>query len=328
MTVSIALAFESGGDAGTCTAMVATLREMHVRATIFLDGRWVEQHSALVKTMANDGHEFGNHAYSHPDLTTLSDAQVVDELEHTEALAVRLTGRSTRPWFRPPFQRLDDRVRQIATQQGYRCLSRDALDGAHYLGPSTPEAIAARSLARGREGSVLTYHLRSRNTLAVLPEIVESLQAHGAALGAISDLPFPPSERAPLHPDFVGLDVDPGYLRMHRAIDPPQMVNLLTCGADELAPVDEPLQIGEGSQGLVTLFIFNGRTAAELPRASTAHHVACLAGDAFILVQDSEGTQLSTVYVRVGDTVALRRDWRATALPAPHARRAILLFVQ
>jgi len=326
MTLAIALAFESGGDADTCAAMIAALRKSHVRATIFLDGRWVEQNPALVETMANDAHEFGNHAYSHPDLTTLTDAQVVDELEHTESLAVRLTGRSTRPWFRPPFQRLDDRIRQLASQQGFRCLSRDALDGAHYLGPSTSQAIAARSLARAREGTVLTYHLHSRNTLAVLPEILESLRTRGAALGAVSDLPSPPSERTPLHPDFAGPNVDPGYLRMHRAIDPPQMVNLLACGADELAPVDSPLEIAGGSQGLLRLFVFNGRSAIELPRAPRAYHLICLAGDVFILIHDAVGAQLSTVYVRVGDTISLQRDWRATMLPAPNARRAILLF--
>lgn len=325
MTLSIALAFESGGDTDACAAMIAALREAHVRATVFLDGRWAEQNSALVETMANDGHEFGNHAYSHPDLTTLPDPQVVDELERTETIAVRLTGRSTRPWFRPPFQRLDTRIRQIASQQGFRCLSRDALDGAHYLGPSTPQAIAARSLARGREGSVLTYHLHSRNTLAVLPEIVESLHAHGATLGAVSDLPSPPGERTPLHPDFADLEIDAGYLRMHRPMDPPQMINLLACGADELAPVDEPLEIGQG-QGLLTLFVFNGQSATELPRSSKAYHLTCLAGDAFILIQDAAGTKLSTGYVRVGDTISLQPTWRATALPAPNARRAILLL--
>lgn len=144
----IALAFESGGEPDACAHLLSVLRASGARATIFLDGRWAEANPQLLKTMAADGYELGTHAYSHSDLTTLSDEQIGDELERTEAIAIRLTGGSTRPWLRPPYQRFDDRVRRVVARHGFRCLSRDALDGAHYLGPSTPDAILARSLAR------------------------------------------------------------------------------------------------------------------------------------------------------------------------------------
>ncbi len=327
MTIPIALAFESGGDPQVCAAMLEALRAMRVRATVFLDGRWAEANPVLVEAMARDGHEFGNHAYSHPDLTTLPDEQIGEELERTEALAVRMTGRTTRPWFRPPFQQLDDRVRRLASVHGFRCLSRDALDGAHYLGPSIPAAITDRSIRRGIAGAVLTYHLHSRPTLAALPEIVRDLEARGALLGRVSDLPSSPSERAPCHPDFTGLEVDPGYLRMHRPGEPPQMVNLLAMGTEPTAPVDQPMEVGRVAQARADLVVFNGQDPADLPASSTESCLACLGGDIVIQVRDATGAAVCTVYARVGDTVGLQRGWQVTALPSPRGRRAILLHV-
>lgn len=327
MTIPIALAFESGGDPQVCAAMLDALRATRARATVFLDGRWAEVNPVLVETMARDGHELGNHAYSHPDLTTLPDEQIGEELERTEAIAVRLTGRTTRPWFRPPFQRLDDRVRQLASLHGFRCLSRDALDGAHYLGPSIPAAIIDRSIQRGVAGAVLTYHLHSRQTLVALPEIVQGLEAKGARLARVSDLPSPPAERAPGHPDFGDLEVDPGYLRMHRPGEPPQMVNLLAMGTEPTAPVDQPMEVARVAQARADLVVFNGREPADLPVLSTESCLACLGGDLVIQVRDAAGAAVCTVYARVGDTLGLERGWQATALPSPRGGRAILLLV-
>lgn len=204
----VALAFEAGGDPAGCARMLAALREAGVAATIFLDGRWAEMNPALVETMVADGHELGNHAYSHPDLTRLEDEEIARELSRTEALALTLTGRSTKPWFRPPFQQFDDRVRRVAAKEGFRCLSRDALDGGSYPGPSTPEAILRRSVERVGDGAVLTYHLHNPDTARVLPEIIARLRGAGARPVRLSELPVPPEERLPrsdMGEDLLGL---------------------------------------------------------------------------------------------------------------------------
>jgi len=193
----VALAFEAGGDPAGCARTLAVLREAGAAATIFLDGRWAEANPDLVKIMAADGHELGNHAYSHPDLTRLDDDEIARELSRTEEVALRLTGRSTKPWFRPPFQRFDDRVRRIAARGGFRCLSRDALDGGSYPGPSTPEAILRRSVEQIAGGAVLTYHLHNLDTARVLPDIIAHLRSAGVRPVTVSQLPVPPKERLP-----------------------------------------------------------------------------------------------------------------------------------
>ncbi len=328
MAHRVALAFESGGEAKSCADMLAALRAAGVRATIFLDGRWAEENPKLIQALATDGHELGNHAYSHPDLTMFPDEHIGEELERTEAIALRLTGHSTRPWFRPPYQRLDDRVRRVATLHGFRCLSRDALDGAHYLGPSTPKAILERSLLRGTDGAVLTYHLHNRSTLTALPEILTRLWVRGVTVSPVSELPSPPPERSPLHSDFAGLDVDSGYLRMYRPLEPPQMINLLDLGADALATTDQLQPVGSADKGQLTLLVFNGREPLQLSPTSGEGHIACLAGDAMLEVRDAEDALVCTVYSQAGDVVRLKDDWKVTVLPWLKRRRAIMLLFQ
>jgi len=323
MLRNVALTFESGGDPADCARTLAVLREMAVRATIFLDGRWAEANPALLQAIAADGHELGNHAYTHPDLTTLSAEQIAEELERTESLALRLTGRSTKPWFRPPFQRLDDRVRRIATQNGYRCLIRDALDGVHYLGAPTPQAILQRSLDRAVDGAVLTYHLHNRQTRQVLPEIVDRLRRGGVRFLTISELPISPAERSPLHPNFASLAVDPGFLRVHRPVPPPQMVNLLALGAEATAPADEILSVGRSGRGEIQMLVYSGEEPLALEPASGNGYVACLAGQARLCVTDAEGDVCSAL-ARPGDVLEIREGWAVRVEPGD---RAILLVL-
>lgn len=175
---------------------------------------------------------------------------------------------------------------------------------------------------------MLTYHLYNRDTARVLPEIIMRLQERGATLGSVSDLPSPPPERTPLHQDFADLEVDPGYLRMHRQVAPPQMVNLLGLGADALASPNQPLPIGHADQGRLTLFVYDDREPLALPAATREKQIACLAGEAVLEVREIDETHVCTVYSRPGDMVGLRSGWKVKALPSPRGGRAILLLVE
>ena len=75
----VALTFDAGGVAGPAAAVFDTLRSRGLRVTVFLTGQWVESYPELARQVADDGHELANHSYYHPDLTTLSNDQVLWE---------------------------------------------------------------------------------------------------------------------------------------------------------------------------------------------------------------------------------------------------------
>ncbi|HWK29559.1 MAG TPA: polysaccharide deacetylase family protein [Solirubrobacter sp.] len=209
----VALTFEAGGDPAPARAMLAALEDAGVRATFFLDGRWAERHGDLVRALAAAGHELGNHGYDHPDWTTLDDDAIAGDLRATERVVRELTGGSVRPWARPPFGAIDDRVLALLDRLGYRAFYRDAVDGAHWPGETTAVSIQARALQAAADGDAVVMHTDRPETEAALPHVLTALRERGAEPVALSQLGRCPPPRAERHPDFAAADVRPGYVR-------------------------------------------------------------------------------------------------------------------
>lgn len=120
----IAITFETAGDPAPTVPLLDFLAVHQVKATFFIDGRWGETHAHLVKRIADEGHEFGNHGYHHPDWTTLTDREIAADLQATETLIQKLTGKTTLPWARPPYGAFDNRVVDVLRDAGYRVVYR------------------------------------------------------------------------------------------------------------------------------------------------------------------------------------------------------------
>jgi peptidoglycan/xylan/chitin deacetylase (PgdA/CDA1 family) len=184
----IALTFEAGGEAAPAPAILAALDSADARATFFLDGRWAEANEGLVRSIAERGHELGNHGYRHPDWTTLSSAEIDADLTATERVAERLTGRSVKPWARPPYGAVDERVVAVLRDAGYHAVYRDAVDGGHWPGETTAATVRDRALRSAHDGGVIVFHTNRAETPAALPEVIDDLRAAGLRPGTLSEL--------------------------------------------------------------------------------------------------------------------------------------------
>lgn len=156
--------------------------------TFFLTGKWCEQNPGLVRQIAAEGHEIGNHTYSHPDLRNCTDEQIVDELVRTEELVKSLTGQSTKPYFRPPFGGRNARVLQVAGEQGYTSVywSLDCWDA--YKKGITAEQITSRVLDRIQGGDIVLMHCGSAATAQALPGLIAALKERGFEIVKVSEL--------------------------------------------------------------------------------------------------------------------------------------------
>lgn len=183
----IALTFDGGASSAPTPAILRTLREAGVRATMFMTADFVERNPELVVQMARDGHEFGNHSATHPDMTKLSAQAIVAELDRLEASVQALTGKSTRPWFRPPFGASDDRLVGIVAEQGYYTIMWTA-DSADWRDDVSSSTVQGRLLAHASPGAILIQHLGSPQSAQVLPEVLRLLKAKGASFGTLSQV--------------------------------------------------------------------------------------------------------------------------------------------
>ena len=162
----IALTFDDGPHAEKTEALLAVLRDAHVPATFFVVGKMADRYPQVVRDIAKDGHELANHTYSHPNMSRISDAQVISELKQTRDVVQRLTGQDTH-LFRPPGGDFSRRMVRLTSKAGYKMILWSVL--SHDVEGATPEAMRRRILAHADDGGIVLMHSGMKSTLEMLP---------------------------------------------------------------------------------------------------------------------------------------------------------------
>lgn len=192
----VALTFDGGGRAGDSVAIMRWLRDHNVPATIFITGASATTTTGReVISIINarpDLFDLGNHSYSHPDMTKLTIAQIVDQLRRAEAAILATAKQSPRPIFRPPYGGWDNDVLVGAGRAGYPWTVMWDVDPIDWKavadGGPTASQIVSRVLSKAQGGSIILNHLGGWNTLDALPNVVAGLRARGYSLVTLERL--------------------------------------------------------------------------------------------------------------------------------------------
>jgi peptidoglycan/xylan/chitin deacetylase (PgdA/CDA1 family) len=184
----VALTLDAGADWRPTRQILETLAKEKVRCTFFLTGEWVRENPKTTARIAAEGHEIGNHSWDHAAFTGLTDAQIKEQLERTEALIRETTGKSSRPYFRPPLGARDARVRQAVADNGYLNVywTLDSHDSVQK--GITASQIKERVLGEIAPGSIVLLHCGSQATADALPEILAGLRERGLSPVPLSRL--------------------------------------------------------------------------------------------------------------------------------------------
>lgn len=164
---SVMLTFDDYGSPKQIKQILKILSDNDVLAMFFVQGDWAEQAPELVEMISDAGHMIGNHTYSHPDLKSLTDNEVREEIRR---------GPKSK-WLRPPRGRFDDRIRKIATGMGYVICYWDT-DSDDWQGISR-EQIISNVVPAVKHGSVVLFHMHADNTIAALPDVIAGIRERG-----------------------------------------------------------------------------------------------------------------------------------------------------
>jgi cellulose synthase/poly-beta-1,6-N-acetylglucosamine synthase-like glycosyltransferase/spore germination protein YaaH/peptidoglycan/xylan/chitin deacetylase (PgdA/CDA1 family) len=193
----LAMTFDDGPDPEWTPKILDVLKREHVPGTFFLIGIQVEKFSSVAERIYREGHEIGNHTFTHPDISSIGSSYMKVELNLTERLFASRLGMRTM-LFRPPYSvdaepDTEDEVRPLELTQsmGYITIGNKIDTKDWNDQPAlTPQQIAAEVLDHlppcqpndQRCGNIILMHDGGGNrerTVEALPLIIDGARARG-----------------------------------------------------------------------------------------------------------------------------------------------------
>ena len=178
----LALTFDDGPGKYT-ERLLDILAENNAKATFFMIGKNIgEKHGYLVERMLADGHELGNHSFSHPNLMGLSEEGIREEFSSTDEQIKKITGGEVATLARTPFGAQDDVVlRNIDKPVIYW-----DIDTKDWQTKNVNSNIEIAMTAE--EGSIILMHDIHEATVQSCEQIIPQLMAQGYELVTVTEL--------------------------------------------------------------------------------------------------------------------------------------------
>lgn len=186
----IYLTFDAGFENGNTEKILDSLKKHNVKATFFLVGNYIETSPELVKRMVEEGHTIGNHTYSHPDMSKISDEESFKkELQSLESLYKETTGQELLKIYRPPQGKYCVSNLEMADKLGYKTIfwSLAYVDWYENKQPTKEEAFN-KLLKRIHPGAIVLLHSTSKTNGDILDELLTKWEDMGYSFGEIKDL--------------------------------------------------------------------------------------------------------------------------------------------
>ena len=178
----VALTFDDGPSRDTTTVLLDGLLERGASATFFVIGEQIPHNEDLLCRMKAEGHQIGNHTYSHVRLGTADKVVVVEEVQKSEVLLRGAVGEGSF-WLRPPYGVIDEqRAGLIKTPMIYW-----SVDPQDWKLLDTKKVVNAVLDAVGPGDIILLHDFYPTSVKAAL-EIVDRLQKDGYAFVTVEEL--------------------------------------------------------------------------------------------------------------------------------------------
>lgn len=186
----LAWTVDDGADSAVVAAYAAFAAATGTRLTLFATGSypaWAGNAEALRPLVESGQVQIGNHTWSHPNLTALSDQGIIDELQSTHDLIASLYGVDARPYYRPPYGYFDDRVLAVAASIGYTAPTMwyGSLSDSGYLPSDQIVALADQWFLPQH---IVIGHLNFPPVTEVFPQLSQIIAARGLTTVTLNDV--------------------------------------------------------------------------------------------------------------------------------------------
>ena len=187
----IALTFDDGPHPQYTLEILDMLKKHNIKATFFVLGQFAEEYPDIIRRQVNEGHEIGNHTYSHFDITKISKDKFKEEFNRTQEIISSLTGVESKV-FRPPYGVYNENVVKVINEQESNIIlwtyDQDSKDWSN---PGVDE-IVTTTVSNIKNGDIILFHdyvyHETSNTVSALESIIPELTNQGYSFVTVSEL--------------------------------------------------------------------------------------------------------------------------------------------
>jgi len=182
----IAMTFDDGPSSANTPRLLEILKQRNIKATFFLIGQNAASNPEIVRRILADGHEVGNHSWTHPQLSKLSDDRVTTEINKTQD-AIKEASGFTPTLLRPPYGAITARQREWIESQFGLSIILWSVDPFDWKRPGA-SVITQRILSQVRPGAIILSHDIHKQTVDAMPATLDGLIAKGYKFVTVTQL--------------------------------------------------------------------------------------------------------------------------------------------
>lgn len=187
--MAVYLTFDCGYENGNLPKILDALQSSGVPALFFLTGHFMEEEPELVLRMVNEGHLVGNHTYDHPNLTTVSQEQFIDELTQAEEKFYEITGQEMMKYLRPPEGRFNQEILDWAKGAGYYTILWSLAYVDWHVDRQLGGAHAHEQVMNKiHSGAIILLHSTSSDNADAMEDLVSSMRDEGYEFRSLQHL--------------------------------------------------------------------------------------------------------------------------------------------
>ncbi|MEZ0351265.1 polysaccharide deacetylase family protein [Mycobacterium ahvazicum] len=186
----LALTLDDGVNSDVVRAYTQLAKDTGVRMTFFVNGiynSWTDNLDLLRPLVESGQIQLGNHTWSHPDLTTVPQSKIEEELKRNDEFLKKTYGVGAKPYYRPPYGKHNAAVDAVANELGYTVptlwsgsLSDSTLITEEYILKMIDEYFVPQSIVIG--------HLNHLPVTHVYPQLIDTIRDRNLRTVTLNDV--------------------------------------------------------------------------------------------------------------------------------------------
>ncbi len=186
----IFLTFDNGYENGYTVRILDILKRQNIKVAFFVQGTYIDSNPEIVKRMAREGHLVLNHTNKHPQMPSISQARLKEEINLVAQKYKKVTGRDMKKFLRPPSGVFSERSLADTKSLGYRTVFWSMAYRDWLVDDQPGKSAAYKHVVDNiHNGAVILLHSVSKSNTEALEDIIKELKRQGYNFKLLSEFP-------------------------------------------------------------------------------------------------------------------------------------------